>query len=360
MDAVALGARLLLALVFSVAAAGKLANMTRTRKTLSDFRVPYRLVRPSAWLLPLVELSVAVALLVGPAARAGAIAATVLLILFMAGVAAAMSRGETPDCNCFGQIGSAPAGRGTLIRNTLLAAIALVVLAHGPGANPGSWVSERSHAEVLVMVLGLGTAALSVATAQLWGERRSLLADLARANRSLAAFPPGLPIGAPAPDFTLPTTAGSTTSLRELLERNRPVALVWVSPSCRPCRYMLPDIARWQRTLPDRLTIALIAHASAGEARHMVEEFGLRDVLYQPGEPGVFRAYRGSATPSVVLITPEGRIASRIRSSQGVVESMIRTALHGAGEPDTAEHAGDLHDLDPRSLVVSQWSAPSG
>ena len=362
MDAVALGARLLLALVFAVAAAGKVVNVDRTRRTLSDFRVRPILVRPTALLLPLGELSVAIALLVGPAARVGAIAAVVLLLLFMAGVGAAMSRGEAPDCNCFGQIGSAPAGRGTLIRNTVLAAIALFVVVHGPGKNPGSWVSTRTHSEILVIALGVSVVVLAAALADLWSERRTLRAELAGANRSLAAFPPGLPVGAPAPPFGLPTTTGTTISLDNLRERGHPVVLVFVSPSCRSCLYMLSDIARWQRTLPDRLTIAVIANASADEAAAMSEEFGLSDVMYQGGQTEVFRAYRGSATPSVVIVTPDGRIATRIRSSQGVVENTIRSAVQTAANSDSVSggSANGAGDLDSASLLVSQWSGPGG
>jgi uncharacterized membrane protein YphA (DoxX/SURF4 family)/peroxiredoxin len=362
MDAVALGARLLLAVVFAVAAAGKVVNLERTRRTLSDFRVPRRLLRPTAWLLPLAEWSVAVALLVGPVARAGAIAATGLLLLFMAGILAAMSRGEAPDCNCFGQIGSAPAGRGTLIRNTVLVAIALLVVVHGPGKNPGSWLSTRTHSEILAIALGMSAVALAAALVGVWGERRTLLAELTRANLSLAAFGPGLPVGAAAPAFVLRTTTGETTSLDDLRERGRPVALVFVSPSCRSCRYMLSDIARWQQTLPDRLTIAVIANASADAAREMAEEFGLSDVMYQGDQTEVFRAYRGSATPSVVVVAPEGRIATRIRSSQGVVENTIRRAVQSVATSDSAngDSANGATDLDSSHLIVSEWSGPGG
>jgi uncharacterized membrane protein YphA (DoxX/SURF4 family) len=360
MDAVALGVRLLLALVFAVAAAGKVVNLNRTRRTLSDFRVPSRLIRPTAWLLPLAELSAAVALLVQPIARLAAIAAAGLLLVFMAGVGGAMSRGEAPDCNCFGQIGSAPAGRGTLIRNAVLAALALVVVVHGPGTDSGPWLSARPRSEILAVVLAVSVVVLAAALAELWSERRTLLAELARANRTLAAFPAGLPVGAPAPWFALPTTRGTTTSLGDLRERGRPVALVFVSPSCRSCRYMLSDIARWQQTLPDRLTIAVIATASADEARVMSEEFGLSDVLYQGDQAEVFRDYRGSATPSVVIVTPDGRIATRIRSSQGVVENTIRRAVHAAPVSESAngDSANGAGHLDHPGLVVSQWSGP--
>lgn len=358
MDVVAFGVRALLALVFTVAAAGKLVDRAGAKRALADFRVPRVLIAPIGWLLPIAELAVAAALLVTPSARAGAIGAAILLLAFMAGVGAAMARGEAPDCNCFGQIGSAPAGKSTLARNAVLVAVAGFAIAAGPGTDPGSWLGGRTQAEVVVLVLALLAVALGAAVANLVTAKRGLESDLAHATESLAAFPPGLPIGAVAPSFALPTATGSIISLNDLLARRRPLALLFVSPSCRPCRYMFSDLSRWQRTLSDRLTIALIASGTADEARGMSEEFGLHDVLFQE-DPTVFRAYRASGTPSVVIVSPDGNIGSRVRASHGVVEALIRRAARDAVPvPDGAVEvgAGDGRDATPPLFEVQRWS----
>ena len=44
-------------------------------------------------------------------ALAGAVGALALLLLFSGAVALALSRGHEPECHCFGQLHSAPAGR---------------------------------------------------------------------------------------------------------------------------------------------------------------------------------------------------------------------------------------------------------
>ena len=357
MDVVALGGRVLLALVFAVAAVGKLTDREGARRALRDFRVPARLVAPSAWLLPVAELTVAVALLVQGSARAGAIGAALLLFAFMAGIAAAISRGEAPDCNCFGQIGSAPAGRGTLVRNAVLASVAVALAVYGAGRNPASWLAGRPTAEVLVLVLGLVSVAAVAALAGVWRERARLRTELGRARDSLAVFPPGLPIGADAPAFALAAIAGGTVSLSDLLARGRPLALVFASPTCAPCRYMMDDIARWQRTLADRITIAVIATGTVAEARQMSATFDMTDVLVQDGD-SVFNLYRASGTPSVVMVSPDGRIASRIRTSQGVVEAAIRQALESAPAiadpaPPAAIGRGAAEAV---TLEVTRWS----
>ena len=111
--------RCLLAVVFIVAAIGKLLDVEGSRRALVEFGVPVRATRLGAVLLPFAELAVAILLLFVPTARWGALGALLLLLAFSAGVARAMSRGEAPDCHCFGQIHSEPAGRSTLIRNAL-------------------------------------------------------------------------------------------------------------------------------------------------------------------------------------------------------------------------------------------------
>src|ERR1700730_4781152 len=131
MDIVLLLARLLLAVVFVVAGLAKLADRAGSRKALLDFGVPAKFVAPFAVLLPLAELAVAVALLPTASAWWGAIGALALLLLFVAVIGYNLARGRTPDCHCFGQLHSTPAGWPTLIRNLVLAVVAAVILVLG-------------------------------------------------------------------------------------------------------------------------------------------------------------------------------------------------------------------------------------
>jgi hypothetical protein len=77
---------------------------------------------------------VAAALLVPASAWWSALAAIALLLAFVAAISASLARGRAPDCHCFGQVHSAPPGRGTLLRNTCLAALGGVAVAAGPAA----------------------------------------------------------------------------------------------------------------------------------------------------------------------------------------------------------------------------------
>jgi len=128
---VVLIARLILALVFAVAAVGKLADRGGTRRALVEFGVPDSLAEPGALALPFAELAVSAFCLVGPVAVWGAMGALVLLAFFSTGIAVSLGRGRRPDCHCFGQLHSAPAGPGTLARNAVFMVLAGVILLRG-------------------------------------------------------------------------------------------------------------------------------------------------------------------------------------------------------------------------------------
>src|SRR5262249_46354513 len=153
----------------------------------------------------------AIALVPRASARWGAIAAVCLLAVFVAAIVRAMTRGETPDCGCFGKVASAPAGRRTLLRNGLLAVPALLVAVYGPGEGIGGWVPTPSTTALVAAAFGGCTLVLAVLLVRLWPENRRLRRDLERARRALAPFPPGLPVGARAPRFSVRGADGART-----------------------------------------------------------------------------------------------------------------------------------------------------
>jgi hypothetical protein len=126
--------RLVLAAVFGPAAAAKLADRGGGRRALMNLGVPQRFATIGAVVVPFVELGVAAALLVRPWAEFGAAGALGLLVVFSTVVAVGLGAGRTPDCHCFGRLHSSPIGPATLVRNGVLAAQSLLVLAGGPDA----------------------------------------------------------------------------------------------------------------------------------------------------------------------------------------------------------------------------------
>ena len=274
--------------------------------------------------LPVAELVVAIALLIAPSARWGATAALLLLLTFAGGVARAMSRGEAPDCHCFGQIHSEPAGRSTLIRNGILAATAAFVLVAGPGPSLTAGLASLHGAEIAVVVVSALAAVLAVAVAQLWTERRRLKRELAAAIAARSA--PGLRRGTWAPDFDLTPIRGTTRSLTAMLERLRPAVLVFVSTGCGACLELLPSLGRWQESLSESVTLVAMFAGERKEVERLCEESELSLALAQK-EFEVFELYQLRATPSAVLVGFDGTVGGAPAEGVPAIEALIRTAV---------------------------------
>src|SRR5579859_7374253 len=171
-------ARILLAAVFITAGVGKLLDLEGSRQAMRDFGVPGQLAKSAGVLLPIAELATALALVFRPSAQWGAVAALVLLVAFLGGIANALRHGVAPDCHCFGQLHSEPAGRSTLIRNGVLGAIAALVVIAGSGPAFDTWVNAHPTAELVAVLLGLAAAVLGLFYLQLLNETRELRADV--------------------------------------------------------------------------------------------------------------------------------------------------------------------------------------
>jgi peroxiredoxin len=340
MDFVLLVARFVLAAVFVVAGVAKLADRAGSRQALVDFGVPAALAAPMGILLPLAELAVAAALIPVATAWWGALGALVLLLVFIAGISYNLARGRTPDCHCFGQLASAPAGRSTLVRNSMLAAIAGFVMWQGQdtaGSSVVRWVGVLTVGQTLVLIGGLSILGLLVAEG--W-----LLLNLLRQNgRLLVRFddleqrvaaggpvptsPPlqsvaGLPVGAPAPAFTLQGLDGEPLTLEALRAPGKPVGLIFSDPGCGPCTALVPEIGRWQHDYADTLTLAFISRGTPEANRAKSSEHGVTHVLLQHDRE-VAQAYQAPATPSLVMVQPEGTIGSPVVAGAEAIRALV-------------------------------------
>jgi uncharacterized membrane protein YphA (DoxX/SURF4 family) len=112
------------------------------------------LVAPVAFGLPVIEIAVGLALLAGVFVRTAAIAAAVLLVVFIAAVGSAWARGLQIDCGCFGNGGQVAAGETSypleVLRDVGLLLVALA-LARWPATRlalgrPASDMEEYARA----------------------------------------------------------------------------------------------------------------------------------------------------------------------------------------------------------------------
>jgi uncharacterized membrane protein YphA (DoxX/SURF4 family) len=125
---VALVERVVLAAVFVWAAVPKLLDPAAFAEAIANYHlVPDALVGAVAVVVPVLELVIAVALVVGLGARGAAIAAAAMLVSFTIGMIQAMARGIDLDCGCFGTATKTEVGWGSIARNVALIGLAVVI-----------------------------------------------------------------------------------------------------------------------------------------------------------------------------------------------------------------------------------------
>jgi peroxiredoxin len=362
--------RLLLAAVFLVAGVAKLADRSGSRQGLIDFGVPGALAAPFGILLPLAELVVGAALIPTATAWWGAVGALALLLLFVLGIGVNLARGREPDCRCFGQLHSAPAGWKTLARNGALAAVAGFLVWEGRdggvvGPSAVGWLGGLSTAQSLGLIGGL--VLLGFLIAQWW-----FLAHLLRQNGRLLVrlealegrpapgdAPPaptengaepaaGLPVGSVAPSFALQGLYGETLTLDALRAPGKPVMLLFTDPNCGPCTALLPELGRWQQEHAAALAVSVISRGTPEENRAKSTEHGLTHVLLQQ-DWEVAETYKAAGTPSAVIVRPDGTIGSPLAAGPDAIRALVSQAV-GAPSPSAPAaasapaHTGDQGD----------------
>lgn len=374
MDLVLLLARLVLATVFLIAGIAKLADLAGSRKAAAGFGVPSRFASAAAILLPIAEIAIAAALVPVAAARWGALAALALLGAFIAAIGVNLARGRTPDCHCFGQLRSAPAGWPTIARNGVLAMGAAVVAFGGwndPGYSAVAWLTGLSRIEAGLLIGGLlalgilaGYGWILVNLMSLNGRLLARLDDLERASTSggtPAAVPfteaRGLSVGAPAPAFALPDVNGVTTTLDALSTAGAPVLLLFSDPGCGPCDELMRNVGRWQRDYLDALNVVVVSRGSREANLVKAREHGLDRVLLQQDQE-VAGAYGAFGTPAAVLVRPDGTIGTPLAGGIGEIQSLVATELAASRHPSSIAPEFRLPNLDGVPVRLEDLRSP--
>jgi methylamine dehydrogenase accessory protein MauD len=372
-DPLVLISALVLAVVFAIAGVAKLRDRRGSREAASGFGVSRRLAGAVALGLPLAE--VAIALLVLPTATRwwAAVGALALLLVFCTAIARAMARGEAPECHCFGQLHSAPAGWRTLARNLALAALAGFVVVAGrddAGLSTVAWTASLDGMGWLVLGLAValfvtiaigGYAVLHVLRS--YGRVLSRL-DAVEEHLRAAGFELedpddmpelGLEPGTPAPTFELASIDGGRVSLDNLREPGNPVLLLFTSPTCGPCSLLMPTIAEWQREHYGELTVVLVSDGDPDAIRAEAAEHELVNVLIDEGL-STYEAYQANGTPSAVLVGDDGAVATWLAAGSDWIESLVQQALAGLGRTPGLPVGSELPELRLARLDATEVS----
>jgi thiol-disulfide isomerase/thioredoxin/uncharacterized membrane protein YphA (DoxX/SURF4 family) len=335
-------ARVALIGVFALAGMSKLRDLVGTRQTLEAFGVPAAAAGPGAIAIAIAELATAASLAVAPAI--GAAAALALSLVFLIAIAANLAQGRRPSCHCFGQVDAAPISGWSLAIDgaIVLAAAGLVWRGDAPG--PSMFVrwfaglGTAGHGDLVLQLLQLLVlSGLCLLVWEMLKQQGRLLLRLDVLEEHLSGAPAtlpaatvaapsdpriGLPLGADAPAFELPDLSGARVSLQHLLAPGRPLLLVFSSPSCGPCRALAPDIRSWRERYSDRLTVVVV---SEGTVMDHPEEGDHRTVLLQ-FKREVAEAYQAWGTPSALLLSPSGAVASGVAAGAEQIARLVASA----------------------------------
>ena len=252
-----------------------------------------------------------------------------------------MARGEAPDCHCFGQLHSEPAGPRALIRNLALAVLAGFVVVGGAGTSATGWIAGLSDAGVVALVGGLVVIVIAAAAGALvfalLRRHGEVLLRLEALEQALAergirvatvpeAPPAGLANGTPAPEFELPSLDGERVTLTGLLTRGRPVMLLFTDPGCGPCSALMPQLGAWQSEFAETLAIVPVSQGDRDANVAHAREHGVTDVLLQ-SDREVSDLYDVAGTPAAVLIASDGTIASPVQAGADAITSLVASVL---------------------------------
>lgn len=372
-DAILWGIRLLLTGTFLLSSVTKWADVTGTQQAIRDFGIPPFLARPIAFLLPLIEIGIAAALLTAQWAWWGAVVAFVLVLLFIGAISLNMLRGNRPDCHCFGQLHSEPIGASTLARNGLLLILTAVLLWSGDPAlaSQGGILSILARLlQSQIRLLGFAIVIFGLLIVEGWmilhlfkQQGRLLLRideleklQIGRMPSNTTTMPTGaqspaatmLRPGLPAPSFTLPDLHNKETSLEGLLAHNKPLLLLFADPGCGPCRALLPEVKEWQDTLASNLIIVIISRGKQEDNMLEANAHGLQHVLLQK-DYEIGDLYGVYGTPSAVFVRPDGTLGSTPAGGRDAIRGLVATASQIATtEPP---HAAPIMSSPDRPVI---------
>lgn len=321
MGTLTLAARAFVAVVLATAGATKLLNPASLLKTVLEFGAGKLLSRLSV-ALPAAELAVAISLVIEPTARWAAIAAALLVLLFILGIANAMRLGRRPDCGCFGALSSEPIGPRTLIRNGVLLLLSGFIVGLGPGPSVARWSDMHSSAMIVFVVC----ADLLLLGAWFGASRLWPAHELPQTNAS--GSPSRTPIvpGDAAPQFATTDTEGNTYTLETLVQPGRTLVLIFGSSGCGTCVTLFEQLAGWKLALEPSLQLAVVSPGDPAWASPVRERYNLAPVLLDP-DSEISRRFAVRITPTAYAITDDRRIANGPALGPDAIEDLIRLRL---------------------------------
>lgn len=314
-DDLVLGVRAIIIGVLLVSGCAKLADRDGSAEAMTGFGVPPRLIPLAAFLLPFIEIALAIGLIFAATVGWAAIATTLLFLAFTVGVGRIVLAGENLDCHCFGQLSSGPVSRLTLVRNIALTlAVALLTWWAWDRDARAIW-DDASWTFVGIAIIVLVFVVLGVVIYRLWQTQIALLEQI---DDLQAMIPAGRMRKPPVEEsfvrvtegITLTDPTGASVPVSALVRKKSPTMLVFISSSCRACNALLPDVAAWQQEFAALMSINVIGTGDAADVRSHAHGAGIDTVYMREGDELATRL-KVNGNPTAVLVDHDGFVRAK-------------------------------------------------
>jgi peroxiredoxin len=114
-------------------------------------------------------------------------------------------------------------------------------------------------------------------------------------------------VGARAPDFTLPTIAGSTVELDEL--RGQPVILNFWATWCGYCRYQMPFLQAASEEKENEMEfVGINIRENIDKVRQVIDNEGIDYTIALDGDGAVANSYNVRPIPATFFLDEQGII----------------------------------------------------
>jgi methylamine dehydrogenase accessory protein MauD len=199
--------------------------------------------------------------------------------------------------------------------------------------------------QVLLWILVLAMGFLLLGTLRALGLFRWRL-DQLEATTPIRMGRSGLKPGKKAPDFTLPSVAGTEVALSGFAGRK--VLLVFVQPGCGPCRLITPELNRLHGK--GEVQVVVVSNGDGEANRKWAGEVQARFPVVTQERLSLSRRYEAFATPFAFLVDERGVIRS-----SGIVNSKQHLGFVLAGRGN----AGGTEPSDPGSTGAEDGTSPA-
>ncbi|MDQ3707599.1 MAG: redoxin domain-containing protein [Chloroflexota bacterium] len=149
----------------------------------------------------------------------------------------------------------------------------------------------------------------------------------------------GLDLGAQAPDFALTDHYGNLQ--RSADYRGRPLLLLFGSPTCGPCKVLLPELHSWAADHPE-VGVVWLNLASPEENLRYASEMGatLPMSAHTPAD-GVVERFKVRVTPFLFFLDEQGIVRAKgLANTRDALDMYYKQLTSSGAEGLTVQQAG--------------------